>query len=151
MRDGDDRGLTVSTGDTDEHGTGILGRGWAAPYGLDAFGEAAMAAGGEDVREAIRIILATSRGERVMRPEFGAGLDELVFAPVAATTFALVRHRVEEALIAWEPRIDVQAVRVTAQGPVRNRLDIEIDYVLRATNVFYNLVYPFYLEEGQPT
>lgn len=137
--------------DTRSADTGILGRGWSAPYALDAYGEAAMVAGGEDVREAIHTILATARGERVMRPDFGAGLDELVFEPVATTTFGLVRHRVEEALIAWEPRIDVLAVRVTAQGPVRNRLDIEIDYVLRATNVFYNLVYPFYLQEGQPT
>lgn len=137
--------------DASAHDAGILGRGWAAPYALDPYGEAAMVEGGDDVREAIRTILATSRGERAMRPDFGAGLDDLLFEPVAATTFALVRHRVEEALVAWEPRIDVRAVRVSAQGPVRNRLDIEIDYVLRATNVFYNLVYPFYLQEGQPT
>jgi uncharacterized protein len=129
----------------------ILGRGWAAPYALDPFGEAAMAEGGEDVRQAIRTILGTARGERPMRPDFGAGLDELVFAGVSQTTFALVRHRVEQALIEWEPRIDVRAVRVTASAPVRNRLDIEIDYLLRATNVFYNLVYPFYLQEGNPT
>lgn len=129
----------------------ILGRGWSAPYGLDGLGEIAMAEGGEDVREAIRTILSTAHGERPMRPDFGAGLDELVFSPVSTTTCALVRHRVEQALIAWEPRIEVREVRVTAQGPVRNRLDIEIDYALRATNVFYNLVYPFYLQEGQPT
>jgi phage baseplate assembly protein W len=129
----------------------ILGRGWSAPYGLDALGELAMVEGGDDVRQAIRTILASARGERPMRPDFGAGLDELVFSPVSTTTFALVRHRVEQALVAWEPRIDVRAVRVSSQGPVRNRLDIEIDYVLRATNVFYNLVYPFYLQEGRPT
>jgi len=129
----------------------ILGRGWSAPYGLDAFGDAAMVEGGEDVRQAIRTILASTRGERPMRPDFGAGLDELVFSPVSTTTCALVRHRVEQALIAWEPRIDVREVRVSTKGPIRNRLDVEIDYVLRATNVFYNLVYPFYLQEGQPT
>ena len=143
--------MTVAGGHTGADDPGVLGRGLATPVGLDPFGELAMVAGGDDVREAIRIILATSRGERLMRPDFGAGLDELVFEPVAATTFALVRHRVEQALVAWEPRIDVLAVRVTSTGPVRNRLDIEIDYVLRATNVFYNLVYPFYLQEGQPT
>ena len=139
-------GANPSSGDPQ-----ILGRGWSAPYALDPLGEAAMVEGGEDVRQAIRTILATSRGERPMRPEFGAGLDELVFSGVSTTTFALVRHRVEQALIAWEPRIEVVAVRVSAPGPVRNRLDIAIDYVLRATNVFYNLVYPFYLQEGRPT
>jgi phage baseplate assembly protein W len=133
------------------HDPRILGRGWSAPYDLDPFGELAMVEGPEDVRQAIRTILATARGERPMRPDFGAGLDELVFASVSTTTFALVRHRVEGALVRWEPRIDVRAVRVSARGPVRSRLDIEIDYVLRATNVFYNLVYPFYLQEGRPT
>jgi phage baseplate assembly protein W len=132
------------------HDPRILGRGWSATYGLDAYGEVAMVEGGEDVRQAIRTILATARGERPMRPDFGAGLDELVFSPVSTTTRALVQHRVEQALIAWEPRIDVRAVRVTSSGPVRNRLDVEIDYVLRASNVFYNLVYPFYLQEGRP-
>jgi Bacteriophage baseplate protein W len=141
----------VSGANTSQQDARILGRGWSAPYALDAFGELAMVEGGEDVRQAIRTILGSSRGERRMRPDFGAGLDELVFSPVSTTTFALVRHRVEQALIAWEPRIDVRAVRVTSQGPVRNRLDIDIDYVLRATNVFYNLVYPFYLQEGRPT
>jgi phage baseplate assembly protein W len=134
-----------------EHDPRIIGRGWSAPYGLDAAGDVAMAEGGEDVRQAIRTILATARGERRMHPDFGAGLEELVFSPVSTTTCALVRHRVEQALIAWEPRIEVLAVRVTSKGPVRNRLDIEIDYTLRATNVFYNLVYPFYLQEGRPT
>jgi phage baseplate assembly protein W len=141
----------VVSGDKRGDDPGVLGRGLAAPYALDPLGELAMVAGPDDVREAIRVILGTSRGERAMRPDFGAGLDELVFEPVSGTTFALVRHRVEQALVAWEPRIDVLAVRVDAPGPVRNRLDIEIDYVLRATNVFYNLVYPFYLQEGQPT
>lgn len=141
----------MSGANTSPQDARILGRGWSAPYALDAFGELAMVEGGEDVRQAIRTILASSRGERPMRPDFGAGLDELVFSPISTTTFALVRHRVEQALIAWEPRIDVRAVRVTSKGPVRNRLDIDIDYVLRATNVFYNLVYPFYLQEGRPT
>lgn len=128
----------------------FLGVGWAFPVGPDATGEAALAAYEEDVRQAIEIILGTDPGERVMRPDFGAGLHALVFEPIGASTAALLRHRVEEALVKWEPRIDVLEVRVTQDGPLGNRLLVGIDYRIRSTNTFYNLVYPFYLLEGQP-
>lgn len=101
----------------------------------------------EDVRQAVHIILETEPGERVMRPDFGAGLRALAFEPISAATTALVRHRIEQALIAWEPRIDSITVGVTAE-PAQGRLLIEIRYRIRSTNTFYNLVYPFYLQEG---
>jgi phage baseplate assembly protein W len=102
----------------------------------------------EDIDEAIKIILSTNRGERVMRPEFGAGLNSFIFEPVSVTTMELVRTRVEESLIDWEPRIDVEEVKVTTSPPERNRLLIDITYRVRATNAVRNLVYPFYLQEG---
>jgi Bacteriophage baseplate protein W len=126
----------------------FLGKGWGFPLSLDATGELALSAYEEDVREAILIILQTNR-ERVMRPDFGASLTDFVFETLNTTTMALVRHRVEEALVRWEPRIDVRGVRVSIGRPERNRLDIEIEYVIRATNSFYNLVYPFFLLEGE--
>lgn len=128
----------------------FLGRGWAFPIAPGEGRRIAQAAGEEDIRQAILLILGTARGERVMRPDFGAGLRELVFEPLTTTTLALVRHRVEEALITWEPRIDDIRVEVTAEGP-RGRLRIEVGYRVRATNTFYNLVYPFYLVEGEST
>jgi phage baseplate assembly protein W len=128
----------------------FLGVGWAFPVTADPSGEAAFAAHEDDVRQAIQIILGTDPGERVMRPDFGAGLKALVFEPIGASTAALVRHRVEEALVRWEPRIDVLDVSVTDDGPAGNRLLVKIDYRIRSTNTFYNLVYPFYLLEGQP-
>jgi hypothetical protein len=125
----------------------FLGKGWAFPAAPDSTGQAAMAAYEEDVREAVRIILGTSPGERVMRPDFGAGLKDLVFSPINTTTMSLARQRVEQALVDWEPRIDKVAVQVTAE-PALGRLQIDINYRVRATNTFYNLVYPFYLYEG---
>lgn len=126
----------------------VLGHGWAAPTVFDASGELAAAEGAAKVAQSIRLILGTRRGERALRPDFGAGLEELSFEPVSATTAALVRHRVEEALTTWEPRIDVTEVETSlAQRPV-GRLDISIRYRVRATNTFYNLVYPFYFQEG---
>src|SRR5262249_60148667 len=87
----------------------------------------------EDIRQAVRIILETNQGERVMRPDFGAGLRSLVFEPINTTTMALVKNRVEQALITWEPRIDLQEVKVAADGAVRNKLNNRIKYRGRTT------------------
>ncbi|MGY4828747.1 GPW/gp25 family protein [Sphaerotilaceae bacterium SBD11-9] len=126
----------------------FLGRGWAFPVGVDAAGEIAQAEFEQDIREAIRIILDTEPGERVMRPDFGAGLRGVLFEPINTATMALVRHRVERALVLWEPRIDQVGVAVRADPP-RGVLHIEVRYRVRATNTFYNVVYPFYVQEGR--
>lgn len=130
-------------------GKAFLGRGWAFPVRPASEGDVALVAYEEDIRQAIWIILGTAPGERVMRPDFGCGLQALVFEPINTTTMALARHRVEEALVVWEPRIDNVSVVVTADSP-RGLLMIDIHYRVRTTNTFYNLVYPFYLQEGRP-
>lgn len=127
----------------------FFGTGWA--YRVRAGGDGRdieLAEHEEDVRQAVRIILETSRGERAMRPDFGAGLDDFMFEPLNTTTRALIKHRVEEALITWEPRIRVEAVEVLLSASERSRADVRIEYSVRATNTFYNLVYPFYAREG---
>lgn len=108
-----------------------------------------MVADADDIRESIRLILETDPGERLMRPDFGAGLRRMVFEPINASTMTLLQHHVENALVAWEPRIDVKDVIVSAERASSGVLNIRIDYVIRATNTFYNLVYPFYLQESQ--
>jgi phage baseplate assembly protein W len=128
----------------------FLGRGWAFPVAVEPGGDILMVETAEDIRQAIGLILETEPGERVMRPDFGSGLRGMVFEPINTTTLALVRHRVEEALIAWEPRIDLVDVVVTAQTSPPGALLIRIDYRILETNTFYNMVYPFYLREGQP-
>ena len=126
----------------------FLGIGWAFPPRFDADGHAAEAAYDEDVRQALLIILGTNPGERLMRPDFGAGLDRLVFEPIDAAMPTRVAQLVREAVVAWEPRVDVEAVRATPEGRPANVLSIELDYRVRATNTRANLVYPFYLQEG---
>jgi Bacteriophage baseplate protein W len=126
----------------------FLGVGWAFPPGFDGEGHIAEAAYEQDVQQAILIILGTNHGERVMRPDFGAGLDRLVFEPINAATLARAESLAREAIIAWEPRVDVEAVRVTQQGRPPAVLLIELGYRVRATNTRQNLVYPFYLQEG---
>jgi len=126
----------------------FLGVGWAFPLGFGAEQSVNMAVYEQDIHQAICIILGTNRGERVMRPTFGAGLEDFLFEPVTASTTARIRVRVLDALIDWEPRIDVEEVSVVPASRLRNQLDITVSYRVRATNTLHNLVYPFYLNEG---
>lgn len=128
----------------------FLGTGWAFPLRIEPDGTPAMAEHEDDVRQAIWIILGTNPGERVMRPEFGAGLNRFVFEPVNPTTMTRVRARVHDALVDFEPRIDVLDVAVMTDPQLRDRLNIDVQYRVRATNAVFNLVYPFYLDEGTP-
>ncbi len=125
----------------------FLGRGWAFPVAVDPTREITTAAYEDDIEQAVRIILGTEPGERVMRPDFGAGLRGLTFEPINTTTMALAQYRVQHALTLWEPRIDRLTVKVDADPP-NGRLNIAVSYRVRTTNTFYNLVYPFYLQEG---
>ena len=126
-------------------GPGFLGRGWAFPVTVDTDGRIAMAGDDDGVRQSIRSILSTAPGERVMRPDFGCPLQDLVFAVNDAATAAQVSAAVREALALWEPRIDVLDVYAAADPDVAEVLRIEINYEVRATNSRFNLVYPFYL------
>jgi phage baseplate assembly protein W len=126
----------------------FLGVGWAFPPQVEGDGGLAEVAHEEDIRQAIRIILGTNPGERVMRPDFGAGLNTFIFEPLNTATMALVKTRVEESLVDWEPRIDVLEVRVDADRTEAGKLEIDIHYRVRSSNSLHNLVYPFYLEEG---
>ena len=120
----------------------FLGRGWSFPVRVEG-GLVVTAEDEQDIREAIGIILGTAVGERVMRPEFGSRLEELVFEPNNAATVSLAKNYVQQALGRWEPRIILDDVVVTPTG---NRLDIEVIYRIRTSNVSYNLVYPYYLQ-----
>ncbi len=127
----------------------FLGTGWAFPVSLDDDGDVALVDHEEDIRQSIRIILETNHGERLMRPRFGSDVRRFVFESVSTTTLALLQHRVSEALVRGEPRIDVDQVTVTVNGTAGTRVDVDISYRIRATNTFYNLVYPFYLDEAR--
>lgn len=125
-----------------------LGVGWAFPPKL-ARGGLQFARYEDDVEQAIQIILLTSRGDRVMLPEFGAGLRDFVFEPNSEATRARMEESVRKALVDWEPRIDIERVEVTPSDDGPSVVLIHVDYVVRATNNFYNRVYPFYLLEGR--
>ena len=109
----------------------LIGRGWAFPLGVDARGGIALAEGDEEIRQAILLIVRTRRGARVMRPEFGCRVWELLFAPNDSSTWTLAGHHVREALGWWEPRIEVDDVRAAADPGNPAAVEIEVDYTIR--------------------
>jgi len=125
----------------------FLGVGWSFPLAVaDAkIAELRTADYEESVRQSIWLILGTAKGERVMRPDFGCGIYDLVFETNSASTAGRIEEEVRDALLFFEPRIDVLAVRVESDG-AGERLLISIDYQVRATDNLFNMVYPFYLE-----
>lgn len=127
----------------------LIGRGWPFPVGLVPGRLRAFQGGDGKIRQSIWLILATAPGERQMLPEFGCGIHDLVFEANTAALRGLVREQVRDALTRWEPRIDVVDVRVETPTPAqRNYLVILVDYRVRANNAFFNLVFPFFLDEG---
>lgn len=101
----------------------------------------------ESIRQSVWIILGTAPGERVMRPDFGCGIHDLVFAVQSQTTYAHLTDAVRDALVRWETRIELLDVRV-APGDDPAELRVEIAYRVRTTNNQFNLVYPFYLDRS---
>jgi uncharacterized protein len=126
----------------------FLGRGWRFPVRLNGRGGLSYSAGDENIAEAIWIILGTPRRTRIAEPEFGCGIHDYVFAPNTPNTLALVTRAVQQALVRWEPRIDVLDVRAVSHPAEPNLLDVTVDYRIRANNAMHNIVYPFYINEG---
>lgn len=122
-----------------------LGKGLAFPLQMNARGELALASGERDIEQSLRIILATRPGERVMRPEFGCRVHDLLFEPLNAATKSLMQQYVIEAVTMWEPRVDVLAVDVYVDQEMAGALLIEIHYLIKETHDERSIVYPFFL------
>ena len=125
----------------------FLGRGFAFPLRVDPMScRMEMADYEESIRQAIYIILMTRKGERVMRPEFGCDIHNDAFGKPDFETLSRISESVREALILWEPRIrDIEVESYLDEG---DTIIVDIRYTVRATNNPYNLVYPFYINEG---
>lgn len=125
-------------------GTGIAFR---PGYGMGVNGQGGLALmrGDADIAKSIFIILSTAPGERVMRPEFGCGIHDFVFASPGPELYGQIAYRIEMALGRWEPRIDIVEIKTQPDPLTPERLMIDILYKVRATNSERNLVYPFYI------
>jgi len=123
-----------------------LGRGLAFPLQIAPTGGIALAGGERDIEQAIRIILETRPGERVMRPEFGCRAYELLFEPRGISVLATMQEYVQEALRLWEPRIEVQDVDVSfGDDGTDGAILVEITYLIKESHDTRSIVYPFFL------
>jgi uncharacterized protein len=122
----------------------FVGAGWNWPVQPDPTGAIALASGPEELEQAMYLVLATTPGERPMRPAFGCRLQEFVFELADATTAGLIAAEVRAALTQWEPRVVVEDVVVTADSDEPSTLWIDISYSIKANNDRRNLVFPFY-------
>ncbi len=127
----------------------FIGQGWSFPPKPDGRGGIGQVSDEDKIAQAVRIILGTAVGERVMRPTFGSRLHELIFAPTNPQTLGLAELYVKEALLFWEPRIELQEVKASVDPEHQNVLLIHIKYRIKATHDERSLVYPFYRIPGE--
>jgi hypothetical protein len=129
------------------HTREFLGIGWKFPLQVTASGGIARSRYEQRIEESIYLILSTAKGERVMLPEFGCGIHDLVFAPNNSVTISVVVAEVREALVRFERRIDVLDIKAEAASNRDNLLLVRVDYRIRANQAIGNVVYPFYITE----
>jgi uncharacterized protein len=130
----------------------FIGHGISFPLRVDQSGAIATTSGADGIDSSLRVVLMTAPGERVMRPNFGCRIWELMFEPINANTLGLMGEAVREAVARWEPRVVLENVRVEPDPGSVGQVFIHLDYLVRTTNDRRNLVYPFYVipREDEP-
>lgn len=126
----------------------FLGRGWSFPpvftrgdHGVQMVEEE------EDIKQSLIILLSTIKGERVMQPDYGANMEDLLFEPLNVSFAQRMSGQIERAILFFEPRIKTDDITYT-QDNENGLVEIRIDYTIIATNNRRNIVYPYYLNEG---
>ena len=125
----------------------FLGNGLKFPFAINDQHKVAIVSNENDIKEAIKIILKTSPGERVMRPDFGCGINNYTFSVMNSANIVQIQNEIERALTLYEPRIVVESVDASIQESSDGVLHISIEYKVKSSNARHNLVYPFYLRE----
>jgi phage baseplate assembly protein W len=123
----------------------FVGKGWAFPLSVDPTGSIGLAGGRQKLEQSMRLVLGTAFGERPMRPEFGCGIHDFVFAAMNVTTFGRIAHEVRSSLARWETRVEVVDVAVYPDQDRDGTLFIDVHYSEKGMNDVRNLVFPFYL------
>ena len=126
-------------------GADFIGRGILWPLRVDQSGSIALGSGPDDINASIRMAIMTAPGERVMRPQFGCRIWDLLFEPINANTLGLMGEAIRDTVSQWEPRVDLEDVAVEPDPVSASRVTIDLRYRVKATNDRRNLVFPFYV------
>jgi phage baseplate assembly protein W len=127
----------------------FLGRGWSFPPAFDKSPPAVeMLEQEADIVSSLQILLTTAQGERVMLPQYGCNLDELVFESLDTGMKTLMADKIETAILYNEPRIELESVRLDDTRELEGVVLIEVIYRVKTTNSRFNFVFPYYKLEG---
>ena len=127
----------------------FLGTGWGFPPHFDANTKTVqLTTGVEDINNSLNILLSTRLGERIMLPEYGCNLDELIFESLDITLKTYIKDLISNAILYHEPRIDVSNIELDTTNELEGKILIRIEYIMRITNSRANMVFPFYKIEG---
>jgi len=127
----------------------FLGRGWSFPPTFNRnLSEVEMLEQEADIASSLEVLLTTVRGERVMLPQYGCNLDELVFESLDTRMKTLMADKVESAILYHEPRIELENVRLNDTRELEGVVLIEVTYRVKSTNSRFNFVFPYYKLEG---
>ncbi len=128
---------------------GFLGRGWAFPPRFDGVGGGVETVSAlDDILESLSILFRTRQGERVMRPQYGCALRDLVFEPMDGETEVAIERTISRAVRFFEPRVDLISVDAQVEDALEGRFQIGVEFRVRETNSRHNVVFPYYLREG---
>lgn len=131
-----------------EKDVSFLGIGWGFPPEFSKRGAVNMVSAEEDIRQSLRIILATNLGERVMQPSFGCGIKSQIYENINESTLTVLKDLISRAILFYEPRVKLEEIDADRSQAYEGRLDFRISYSIIATNTRHNIVYPYYLREG---
>lgn len=127
----------------------FLGIGWSFPPAFEnSKKETVMVSEEEDIAQSLEVLLSTIPGERVMQPSFGCNLERMLFEPLTTSLITIMKDVIQTAVLYHEPRIEMKKININTTEVTNGVVLIELDYMVRTTNSRYNLVFPFYLEEG---
>lgn len=126
----------------------ILGRGWSFPVRFsDGSYTVELSEEEKDIRESLIILLKTSLGERVMRPDYGANMEDMLFETINVTTATIITNRLKRAILFHEPRVKANNIDLVPDF-ANGMMEVTVEYTITATNTRTNLVFPYYLDEG---
>jgi phage baseplate assembly protein W len=125
--------------------TSFLGTGWSFPPVFSKSNSGVlMASDEEDIHQSLQILLGTAAGERFLNPEYGLDMHEMLFEPMGTTAITLLKDRIKHAILVYEPRINPLSLELDTSAELEGKIALILEYVVRATNSRFNLVYPFY-------
>jgi len=127
----------------------FLGIGWGFPPEFsEDLNEVVMISEEEDIKSSLEILRNTRLGERVLFPNYGCNLDDIIFEKLDRTLITNTKDQIETAILYHEPRIDVHRIDISETDPIEGQIVVKIEYTVRATNSRTNVVFPFYKGEG---